>query len=235
MFLGIRKKYWAFLGVTLLLAGMMVFLQASPWFTIKTVNASGPYAETARQVADRCLTGTQNLFRFHKPDLVQQMMTEKHIAKVALSVRPFNGLKATVNCFEPVALVMGENLFGLDYFCRLLPYDSAWEKVDLPIMTGLPEAMLFTSPGDYRIANVVAGLVAIKNEIPDLFRQIAEIDFSDNVYVSVYLTTGNNRYLAGACDFTAQLIKLDAVSRTVARSDDGSYNLMYDGVVIKQN
>ncbi len=235
MFLGIRKKYWAYLGVTLLLAGMMVFLQASPWFAIKTVSASGPYAATARQVADRCLTGTQNIFRYQKAELAQQMLTEKHIEKVALSVRSFSDLQATVNRFEPVALVMSEKLYGLDRFCRLLPYDNSWEKVDLPILTGLPKAALFASPGDYRIADVVIGLVAINNEIPDLFRQIAEIDFSDNVYVSVYLTTGNNRYLAGACDFTAQLIKLDVVSRTVARSDDGSYNLMYDGVVIKQN
>ena len=93
---------------------------------------------------------------------------------------------------------------------------------------------MFDTPKDYRVAEVICGLEEIKDEMPELYRQIAEIDFSDRVYVNIYLTTGNDRYLAGSRDFAGQLIKLDMVNRTVARSDDGCYNLLFDGVVIKQ-
>jgi hypothetical protein len=80
----------------------------------------------------------------------------------------------------------------------------------------------------------MSGLVRIKDEAPELYRQIAEIDFSNQVFVSIYLTTGTDRYLASGRNFAHQLFKLDVVNRAVARSDNGCYNLMYDGVVIRQ-
>jgi len=234
MFLGIRKKYWMALGLTTLLASLTVFLQISPVFAVRDARVQGPFAEKLEKASGELVRTGGNLFRFDRQAMAEKMLKHEQVANVRLSLRPPNSIAARINHFEPAALVMTDCLYGLDRHCRLIPYDTAWEEIDLPIMTGLIFRRLFRAPDDYRIAEVLAGLLAIKDEMPDLYRQIAEIDFSDRVYVSIYLTPGTSRYLASSRDFTAQLIKLDAVNRTVAQSDDGCYNLVYNGVVIKQ-
>jgi len=234
MFLGIRKKYWMFLGLAVLLIGLMIFLQISPVFAVRNANVQGPYAERFLKAADKLVIPGGNLFRFDRRAMADSLMQSDRIANIRLSLRPPHSIAAYINQFEPSALIVGEEIYGLDRHCRLIPYDTAWDNIDLPILTGLKFPRMFQAPYDFRVFEVMDGLLEIKDEMPDLYQQIAEIDFSDRVYVSIYLTTGTSRYLAGSRDFTAQLIKLDAVNRTAARSEDGCYNLMYDGVVIKQ-
>ena len=234
MSLGIRKKYWWYLGATILLAGLMVFLHLSPVFAVKGAVMQGPFAERLDGLSQKYLNTGENIFRFDRSRLARDLLHQDKIGNVRLSLSLPNGIKGDVNRFEPVVLVMTDQIYGLDRHCRLVPYDPAWKNLDVPVLTGLKVIGLFQVPDDFRVAEVINGLIEIENRMPDLYRQIAEIDFSDDVYVSIYLTTGTDRYLAVSRNFTAQLIKLDVVSRTVARSDDGCYNLLYDGVVIKQ-
>lgn len=234
MFLGIRKKYWWYLLATIALVGLMVFLNRSPVFALKQTRAAGPFAGRVGDIAQDIRQSGVNVFRCNKEELARMMLTRDDIEKVDLSLSLPDGIRAEVNRFDPVVLLLADRLYGLDLFCRLIPHDTDWENIDLPVMTGLSTGKLFHAPKDYRVSEVLKGLMQVKEEMPDLFRQIAEIDFSNRVYVSIYLTTGTDRYLACSRDFASQMIKLDAVSRTVARSGDGCFNLQYDGVVIKQ-
>jgi cell division septal protein FtsQ len=231
---GIRKKYWWYLAATVMMTGLMAFVQLSPVFAVRRTEIRGPFAEKLDKYSNECLRSGENLFRLDRKALAGQMLTSDKVEKVYLSYSLPHGLCAEVNRFDPAALVLIDGLYGLDCHCRLLPFDSAWKNIDLPILTGLKNCRLFKTPPDFRLAGVMSGLLEIKDNMPELYRQIAEINFSDNVYVSIYLTTGTDRYLATTRDFTAQLIKLDIARRTVTRSDNGCYNLSYDGLVIRQ-
>jgi hypothetical protein len=115
-----------------------------------------------------------------------------------------------------------------------IPFDSSWEDIDLPVLTGLKFDRLFAAPNDFRVAGVISGLLKIQQYLPELHRQIAEIDFSDRVYVIIHLTTGSERFLAHSRDFVTQLGKLDAVVNSGTRSDGGCYNLTYERVIIRE-
>lgn len=233
MFLGIRKKYWWFLLSTLTMVGLMIFLHLSPVFAVRQAELQGPYADKLDDISQDCAQSQENVFRLDKGKWAEMMLARENVENVRLSIRLPHSIKGEINRFDPAALIMTDRLYGLDRFYRLIPYDSTWDKIDLPLLTGLKINGLFRAPQDYRVADILSGLMEIKDEMPELYRQIAEIDFSDDVYVSIYLTTGTDRYLAGSRNFVAQLIKLDIVNRTVARSENGCYDLLYDGVVVK--
>ena len=234
MFLGIRKKYWWFLISTLTLIGLVAFLNLSPLFAVCEARLTGPFAVKLSDISEEFVTAGENLFRFDPGILAETMLSNEDIENVRFSLSIPDAVTVEVNRFEPAALMLSDKLYGLDRYCRLIPYDSAWDDVNLPVLTGIAGRQLFRAPDDYRAAEVISALVRIKDDMPELYRRIAEIDFSDNVYVSIYLTTGTDRYLACSRDFPSQLVKLDLVDRTVARSDGGCYNLLYDGVVIRQ-
>ena len=234
MFLGIRKRYWFVLIATAITAGAVVFASLSPVFAVRRIDLTGPFAAKLERMTQREMISPGSVFRIDKKELAEEMLLLDYIENVSLSLDFPYGIKGEINRFQPVALVLTDNLYGLDQYCRLLPYDSAWTELDLPVLTGLGCNRLFRGPGDFRVANVVAGLREIELSLPDLYRQIAEIDFSDRVYVGIYLTTGSNRFTASSRDFASQLWKLEAVKDSAARSADGSYNLIYDGVVVKE-
>lgn len=234
MFLGIRKKYWGFLAATLALAGLMAFMHLSPVFALRRTTISGP-------LSDRIATGEAaapgdgvNLFRFDKTELAGQLLAQANVEKVTLTLDMPHDLHAKINGFQPVALVMADRLSGLDDHARLIPYDPFWADKDLPVMTGLTCPRLFAAPDDYRIAEVIDGLVLVREEIPALYRQIAEVDFSDDACLTIFLTTGDERYIATSRDFAAQLLKLDMMRSYLGPGDGGWYDLQYGGVVIKR-
>jgi hypothetical protein len=212
---------------------MMVVLHLSPVFAVRQAELKGPYADKLDDISRDCVQSQENIFSFDKEYWAETILARENVENVRLSIKLPCSIMGEINRFEPAALVMTDRLYGLDRFCRLIPYDSTWDKIDLPLLIGLKINGLFRGPQDFRAVDVLSGLMEIKDKMPELYRQIAEIDFSDDVYVSIYLTTGTDRYLAGSRNFVAQLIKLDIVNRTVARSENGCYDLLYDGVVIK--
>jgi len=234
MLLSVRGKYWGILLATLILAGGLVFVQLSPFFTFREAELRGPRAQNLSDVTNQWMRGGVNIFRLDRSSLVRTMLARQDIASVSLTMAFPGAIRAEVNHYAPVALVLADSLYGLDCHSRLIPYDSAWEALDLPVITGLVCRRLFTVPDDLRTADVVEGLMQTRQEMPELYRQIAEIDFSDSLCVSIYLTTGAERFTAVSADFASQLAKLDAVRNSVSRSDGGCYDLQYDGVVIRE-
>lgn len=234
MFLGIRKKYWMFLAATMSIAALIVFVNFSPLFAVRRIRTTGPLSDRVSAKKGTVDSSAGSVFRFDRGRLEKQLMASDRVENVTISLGLPHTINATINEFQPVALLLSGNIYGLDRYCRVLPFDSSWESLDLPVLTGLKFDHIFAAPNDFRVAGVIAGLMKIKESLPDLHRQIAEIDFSDRVYVIIHLTTGSERFLAHSRDFSYQLAKLDAVVNSGTRSDGGCYNLTYDNVVIKE-
>ena len=234
MVLGIRKRYWSLLLLTLIMAGAAIFAQVSPIFAVRRARIVGPLAEKAVTASRVCLKDNANLFSMDKNRLLDEALSHDEIGNINLQLVFPNGLCAEVNRFEPVALVMGTALYGLDSICRLIPYDTAWNDVNYPVLTGLKAVRLFQAPRDFRLADVVRGLMLARSRRPELYRRLAEIDFSDPVLIGIYVTTGPEIYLATGRSFGAQLEKLYAVSRLLAAPDSACYHLQYDGLVIRK-
>jgi hypothetical protein len=234
MFLGIRKKYWWFLLATLALTGLLVFANLSPVFALRSTEIHGPLAEMLVPVSYDWLQEGVNLFQLDLKRSARQALLLDEIGNVRLVLHPPNGLTAEVNRFEPVALLVTDKLYAIDRHCRAIPFDTTWRNIDLPALTGLPPGKMFEAPRDFRIVEVVAGLLQIKTDLPELYRRLAEIDFSDPVHLTIYLTTGAERYLAVSRDLASQLVKLHAISDKVTRSDSACYNLQYTDMVVKQ-
>lgn len=234
MFLGIRRQYWMCLLAAVVLCGLVAFVRLSPVFALQRTDVSGPCSKSLGDTPRWSRIEGQNLFGIDRAALADNLLRADSVALVSIHLTLPDGVWAEVNRFEPVALVLGEAVYGIDRHCRIIPYDTAWETVDLPVLTGLGPLRLFEPPRDFRVAAVVDGLETIAEEMPDLHRVIAEIDFSDRVHVQIYLTTSTARFLALSKDFAAQIFKLYAVRDQAVFHDGDSYNLQYDDVVIKQ-
>jgi hypothetical protein len=236
MFLGIRKKYWLYLASTVVLVGLMLFLNLSPVFAWRRTEVNGPYACRLEKVMQAGRWTQENLFRVDKHRVLEEALATEGIESIRIRLSLPDGIRAEVNRFEPVALVWGggDRFFGLDRKCRLLPYDADWECIDLPVLTGLKCDRLFAPPSDFRVAEVISALETIRKDLPELHQQIAEIDFSDSVYVCLYMTSSQKRFLAKSINFASQLIKLHAISGITAWSEAGCCNLLYDDVVIEE-
>ena len=232
MFLGIRRQYWWCLAASVMMIAGMLFLHTYSAFALKTSEVEGPLAEKIK-LGGKLHPG-ENVFRIDTGHLADTLLKSQAIENVTLYLNLPSGLMAEINQFEPVALVLTDKLYGLDIYSRLIPFDSAWETINLPVMTGLKSGNLFVIPGDYRIAGVVKGLEAVKEEIPALYQQIAEIDFSQKECVKIFLSSGQETFLARSQDFRDQLLKLYAVREMAIAIDGGCYNLQFDDVVIKQ-
>jgi hypothetical protein len=222
------------LAATALLSSLLVFLNISSLFAVNRINVAGPFAQRLGQVSPTVPGSGVTVFRYDRDDLAQRLLASEHVERVTVTMDFPDEINALVNQFEPVALVLTDKTYGIDRYCRLLPLDAAWEKLDLPVLTGLKCRRMFEAPRDYRVAGVIAGLLDIEERLPRLYRQIAEIDFSDHVYVVIHLTTGSGRFRAQSRDFAVQLDKLDIIVNSGTRSEGGCYNLIYDDVVIKE-
>lgn len=234
MFLGIRTRYWLFLAASLVLIAGMVYANMSPVFAVRQVICTGPFADRIDDDNVTALAIGVNIFRVDKSDLAGRLLVSDNIAGVCISASLPHGLCLDINRFDPAALVLFDGrMYGLDRHVRLIPFDNCWTDIDLPILTGLKIGRLFDAPPDFRVAEVLTGLQKAKDDYPDLYGRIAEVNFSDRVYLTIHLTTGSQRFLAISRGFEAQLIKLAAIGSIAARSDEGCYNLQYDDIVIR--
>lgn len=234
MFLGVRRGFWLLLWAALVLVGAVIFARVSPLMAVRRTVVAGPHADRLESVLRKRLVLEDNLFEIDKKRMLSDAMLQDEIGNVVLHFDWSRTIKAEVNHFEPVALVGETQLYGIDRKGRLIPYDTAWGQVDLPVLTGLKTRRLFETPPDFRVVEVIAGLDSTRLNLPGLYRQIAEIDFSDATYLTVYLTSNTSRFLAVSGGFGGQMMKLYAVSSREDWSDGVVYNLAFDDVVIKE-
>ncbi|NMC44822.1 MAG: hypothetical protein GYA46_12960 [candidate division Zixibacteria bacterium] len=234
MILGVRKGYWLLLALALMVVGAIVFAQVSPLFAVKGLAVAGPHAESFTSVLRNRLLLEDNLFQLDKQRILGEAMRQDDIGNIAFHFSWSGVINAEVNRFEPVALIGDREMAGIDRRGRMIPFDVEWGQVDLPILTGLKTRKLFEPPRDFRVMEVIAGLDSTRARMPAFYRQIAEVDFSDPTYLTVYLTSNTSRFLAVSRGFAQQMVKLYAVSGREDWCDGMVYNLAFDDVVIKE-
>lgn len=237
MFLGIRKKYWYYLTSTVVMAAAVIFLNYSPLFALREVRYLGPDAERLKPVTESLLKKAGNLFSISGNSFVEDALEIKGVSKVSFKLALPDAIVAEVNRFQPVARVWNgsDRMPGIDCHCRLVPYDQSWNEYDLPILTGLKVKKMFEAPDDYRLVEVIAALQSIKDEQSELYDRIAEVNFSDGVYLNIFLKTSAARYQAISHNLVGQLKKLPSASGLDNWAESGCYNLAYDNVVIRMN
>ena len=237
MFLGIRKKYWYYLAGTLVMAATVIFVNYSPLFDLQEVRCQGPDAKRLKPVTEGLLNEAGNLFRLEGDSFLEKALEIKGISRVSFKLSPPHAIIAEVNRFEPVARVWNgtDRMPGIDCYCRLVPYDQFWNEYDLPVLTGLKVGKMFEAPDDYRLMEVIAALQNIKDEQSELYNRIAEVNFSEGVYLNIFLKTSAAKYQAISHNLAGQLRKLPSASGLDNWAESGCYNLAYKDVVIRMN
>ena len=133
MFLGLRKKYWYYLIASLLMIGLMVFFQLSPAFALKRIDWQGSFTKDLDKVSKDFLCPSQNLFRFDRKELAQTLLDREDIINAHLSLKFPDGIYGEINRFDPAALIIDNGLYAFDRHCRLIPYESTWDEISLPV------------------------------------------------------------------------------------------------------
>jgi hypothetical protein len=123
-------------------------------------------------------------------DLADQLLADDEIRKIDIAVDLPGGVAITTNQFEPDALVLSERtgkLYGLEAFGRVVPLpdgDTDWER---PLLVNARVAELYERCDDVRVPMVLDELAELREENPDLYRLVAEVDLAaaDHVVVTV--------------------------------------------------
>lgn len=234
MFLGIRSKYWCYLGTSLLLIGMMMFAHFSPVFALRRFEVKGPLSEGKGLSEALVSDSSKNIFSLDKSDLARNILTDKKVGNVTVGINFPDGIVAQVNSFSPLALVLDKKLYGMDRQGRIVPYDYAWENIDLPVITGLKVGGLFSIPQDNRVWSVISGLNYASKSLPDLYAAISELDFSTSGQVMIYCQHDQSRFVASASDFALQLNHMWSILNLKNRPIGGCYDLQFDGMIIRR-
>ncbi len=226
-----------YLLATIVLVAATAVVYYSPVFALRTSTVSGPYSELAAELLNRFADTGTSLFRQPVSKLADTAASLNAIRRIDISYKLPGTLTARTNVFDPVALVISSDnrLFGLDAHGRLLPPDSAWNIGTMPIVNGFSLPDLFEEPDDFRLGAMLKQLVKLRDEHNDLYAHIAEIDFSDSVYIHIYLITSNCTFMVTGDDLERQLRKLAEIAKLPEWSDAAVYDLHYDDVVIRRN
>ena len=168
--------------------------------------------------------------------LAKSILTQNGIDKINLNWIVPDGLAAEVNRFCPVALVLMKDgtIKALDKFGRLIPFDSEWADFDCPVLAGLPDGKLFEPLPDYRVGEVITALNDIRKQEPDLYAVLAELDFSDPVFINLRTTVSHSVFRMQSHHIAEQLQRLVLVCGQEEWENNFVYDLTYKGKVIRK-
>jgi len=118
--------------------------------------------------------------------LAHSLLAKDDIFKVDISYRLPGEIDIRTNEFEPVCYVVGQEsgkLFGLNRRGRLIAIDQTdvdWER---PVFTGLVTGSLHSFCTDPRITVTIAQLEILRDDRPDMYRLLDELDFSEHEHL----------------------------------------------------
>ena len=156
-------------------------------------------------------------------DVAEQLIGDDDIRKIDISVDLPGGVAITTNQFNPEALVLSENtgkLYGLEAQGRVVPlpdHETDWER---PLLVNCRITDLYERCEDVRVPMILTQLEQLRDDNPDLYRIVAEInlDAADHVVVTIsglpyHLWTTGNRLASQLTEFI-QFIHLYAPDMT---------------------
>jgi len=118
--------------------------------------------------------------------LASALLDRNDVFKVDVSYRLPGELDIRTNAFEPACYVVGQEsgkLFGLTRYGRLISIDRDrldWER---PVFTGLVTGDLHTFCRDPRVKVTIDQLTVLRDERPDMYRLLDELDFGEPNYL----------------------------------------------------
>jgi len=119
-------------------------------------------------------------------NLAQSLLARDDVFKVDIDYRLPGEIDIRTNEFEPVCYVVGQEsgkLFGLNRRGRLVSLDRVdidWEK---PVFTGLATGNLHSFCDDPRVSVVIGQLALLRDDRPEMYRLLDELDFSEPGYL----------------------------------------------------
>jgi hypothetical protein len=140
--------------------------------------------------ADMGLQKGKSLLDQPLDELAGGLLIDEDINKVDISYRLPNALAITTNDIDPVTFVVSERtgkLYGLDVFGRVVPLRPTDEDFERPVLVNAGVTAMFEECRDSRVSLAVGQLNEFRSDHTDLFRLIAELDFtnSDRIVVTV--------------------------------------------------
>ncbi len=151
--------------------------------------------------------------------LAEQLLGKDDVYRVDISWSPPHRIEVETNRFRPGCFLVDKKsgeMFGVDNIGRVVPLSMPVENWELPVLVGVTVGRVFKRCPDSRVEIVVRQLLKLRRELPDLFRLIEEIDFSDKYGLKVSIAGLPYRLIISA---GSMLDDMDRFARFITRFD----------------
>jgi len=186
MSLRVRKSYVMLLSISIVIMGVMIFVQYSELFAFNEVR----FKEGA-VVSDTTLFNTargNNLFKVEFSEFAEDLLANKKVLKVDIDYSLPDGIEVSFNDMKPVAAVLtSEGLRGISAEEYLIPFDESASGIDCPILTGYDPGELYQKVDDGEVTMVIENLDNLRDKNRDCYLLLSNIDFSSDDFISVYI------------------------------------------------
>ncbi|MCX6825918.1 MAG: hypothetical protein NTV06_01425 [candidate division Zixibacteria bacterium] len=187
----IFRVRWPFLLMaifTVLAAGVVTAAVFTDFFNLKTVKIEP--ADYTQDLSKLHLTLGRNIFAVPITDAIVYLLSNPNVFRVEANYDLPDGIIFKVNHIKPVALMLGEDgrtIFGLDERCRPIPVEQSTSELELPLITGLRECVLYQKVTDERVGLILRQLNQLKQDHGDFYQIISSIDLAGNDSVILYM------------------------------------------------
>ncbi|MBD3402337.1 hypothetical protein GF420_05535 [candidate division GN15 bacterium] len=183
-----RRTTFLLLGGTLLLAALVVLLQFTSTCQLEAVTLDGdPVADWEARLG---LHQGTSVVRQPLDSLARAMLAWEDVRRVDIGYRLPGTITIRTNQFDPVCFVLSEKtgkVYGLDGDAHVIRIAEDWDDWEHPVLVNAGVREMFEPCGDVRVAMVLDQLRRLQEDHADLYRLIAEIDFTaaDHLVVNV--------------------------------------------------
>lgn len=169
--------------------------------------------------------------------LGEALLEKNNIFKVDISYDLFNQIDIETNNFKPTCFLLDKyssGIYGVNHDGRVVDLENCDYSWDNPVLTSVGFKKIFDYAEDSRVDVVVKQLLQLKEDFPEVYRLIDEIDFGNSKFLKVSLDGLNYRLKLRAEMFYHDLKRyVEFVSRFNPELDQVNLlDLRYDGMII---
>lgn len=169
--------------------------------------------------------------------LGEALLKKSNIFKVDISYNLFNQIDIATNKFKPTCFMLDKyssNIYGVNSMGRVVDLENCDYNWDNPVLTSVGFKRIFGYADDSRVEVVVKQLIQTKEDFPEVYSLIDEIDFGNAKFLKVSLDGLNYRLKLRAELFYDDLKRyVEFVSRFNPQLDQVNLlDLRYDGMII---